>query len=114
LALALHRAAPYLRDLGVRTLYFSSAYSYRRTSSGRLSRHAFGLAIDIHQVQVEEEVLDLRKDYELGMADICQLDAPLLNRLGCLFKALGLFDEVLTPDFDRDHYNHFHLSLDPL
>ena len=23
----------------------------------------------------------------------------------------GLFDRVLTPDFDRAHYNHFHLAI---
>jgi hypothetical protein len=111
LALALHRAAPYLRHLGVTELHFSSAYSYRMMPSGRPSRHAMGLAIDIHRVRVGEELLTLEEDYALGQGDSCTGDSPVLNRVACLLREKGLFDRVLTPDFDKAHYNHLHLAI---
>jgi hypothetical protein len=57
LALALVQAAPYLRNLGITEVHFSSAYSYRLMPSGKLSRHARGLAIDIHRVTANGEIL---------------------------------------------------------
>jgi len=111
LALALHRAVPYLRQLGVSELHFSNAYSYRMMPGGRPSRHAMGLAIDVHRVRAGDQLLTLEQDYELGLPEGCTGAAPLLNRLGCLLLEKGLFDRVLTPDFDRSHYNHFHLAI---
>ncbi len=112
LALALHRAAPYLRNLGVTELHFSNAYSYRVMPSGRPSRHAMGLAIDVHRVKVGDEVLKLEEDYALSLPDGgCTGDSPVLNRVGCLLRDKGIFDRVLTPDFDRAHHNHFHLAI---
>ena len=61
LVLALHRAAPYLLTLGVTEVQFSGAYSYRRMPGGRLSRHALGLAIDVHRVVADGELLDVRE-----------------------------------------------------
>ncbi len=109
LVLALHRAAPYLRSLGVKAMHFSNAYSYRLMPSGRLSQHAMGLAIDVHKVTIGEELLDVQEDFELALEDGCA-GAPL-NRMACLLKSWGLFDWVLTPDFDAAHRNHFHLDI---
>ena len=113
LVLALHRAAPYLQNLGITELAFSGAYSYRMMPSGRPSRHALGLAIDVHQVQVDAGPLLVDRDFELGVApeQACRRGAPVLNRMACLLKQWGLFDRVLTPDFDRAHYNHLHLAI---
>jgi hypothetical protein len=109
LVLALHRAAPYLRSLGVKVMHFSNAYSYRLMPSGRLSQHAMGLAIDVHRVTIGDELLDVQEDFELAREDGCA--GPPLNRMACLLKSWGLFDWVLTPDFDAAHRNHFHLDL---
>lgn len=111
LALALHRAGPYLLNLGVTEMGFSRAYAYSLMPSGRLSQHAMGLAIDIHRVTVQAETLEVKNDFALGLPDGCAQDVPTLNRMACLLRAWGLFDWVLTPDFDRAHYNHFHLDI---
>lgn len=113
LALALHRAAPTFRAMGVETLHFSSAYRRGRRPGGKLSRHAMGLALDVHRLTVRGEVLSLEAHYEAGLdpQDRCASDAPLLNRLACALKARGLFDRVLTPDTDRAHRNHYHLAI---
>jgi hypothetical protein len=114
LALALHRAAPYLRNIGVTDVYFSSAYSYRLAPSGALSRHARGLAIDVHRVRTTDDgLLEISEDFELGLevGEGCALNAPALNRMACLLAEWRIFDRVLTPDFDRAHYNHLHLAI---
>jgi hypothetical protein len=111
LALALHRAAPYLLQMGVEELHYSSAYSYRLMPSGRLSQHAMGLAIDVHRVKIKGQLYDVQEDFVLGRENNCAADGPPLNRMGCLLRAWGLFDWVLTPDFDRAHRNHFHLDI---
>lgn len=111
LALALSRAAPVLRNLGVQELHFSSAYRYSHMPSGKLSRHAMGLALDVHRVVVNGQRLSLKQDFQLGLGDGCAGSNPVLNRMACLLKKWGLFDRVLTPDFDAAHYNHFHLAI---
>ncbi len=111
LALALERAGPFLSQLGIQTVYFSGAYSYRKRPSGKLSRHAMGLAIDVHRVLAGDQLLKVKEDFELGRQDSCQGSSPTLNRMACLLKGWGVFDWVLTPDFDRAHYNHLHLSI---
>jgi hypothetical protein len=112
LVLALHRAAPYLLQMGVEELHFSSSYRYSLMPSGRLSQHAMGLAIDVHKVTISGELLSVEEDFVLGLgADACGGASPPLNRMACLLRAWGLFDWVLTPDFDRAHRNHFHLDI---
>jgi hypothetical protein len=112
LVLALHRAAPYLLQMGVEVLHFSSSYRYSLMPSGRLSQHAMGLAIDVHKVTIHGELYDVEEDFVLGLgADACGGSSPPLNRMACLLRAWGLFDWVLTPDFDRAHRNHFHLDI---
>ena len=114
LALALHRIASVLRDSGVRAARFSGAYSYRKTRSGRLSLHARGLAIDLHEFVVAGRTLSVERDYARGLSRGCASTAPVLNRLACRLHATGLFRELLTPDYDRDHRDHFHLGISPL
>jgi hypothetical protein len=116
LVVALHRAGPYLRQLGIEEMQFSSAYRARsRMPSGKLSRHGIGLAIDVHAIRLREggERLRVQDDFQRSLADGCT--APtLLNRLACVVLRQGLFDLALTPDYDAAHYNHFHLDIEPL
>lgn len=112
MALALSRVAPEFAALGVTRVRFSGAYVYRTSKQGRLSLHAFGLAIDIHDVKVDGEIFSVSKDFERGQS--CAEELPLLNRLGCRLRSVGLFRELLTPDYDADHKDHIHLGLAPL
>ena len=112
MALALHRAGPHLRALGVDALLYSSVYRRTRIrGTRRLSRHAYGLAMDVHRVVAAGQSLSVSEQYRTGMGDRCAADAPLLNRVACVLKRRGLFDRVLTPDYDAAHHNHFHLAL---
>jgi hypothetical protein len=120
LALALKRGAELFRANGIRAVVYSNFYSYRHVvSSGRLSRHALGLAADVHGfVGASGEKLDVQSDYErgLGQGATCEGRAKTkkgrtLRDLACDLDASLLFETVLTPDYDAGHANHFHLSV---
>ena len=113
LAVALAWAAPYLAEMGVTEARFSGVYVNRRTRSGRPSRHALGLAIDVHAFTFAgAEPLAVQSSFQRG-TDWCGSSASPLNRVACRLRQLGLFKELLTPDHDRDHHDHFHLAIAP-
>jgi len=114
MALALERVAPEFLALGITRARFSGAYVYRTSKQGRLSLHAYGLALDMHEVTTATGTYSVRSDFERGLSEGCREDAPVLNRLACRLRALGLFRELLTPDYDADHQDHLHIGLAPL
>jgi hypothetical protein len=142
LARALLDAAPAFRTLGIRELLFSGTYQYRtRRRSTKLSEHAHGLAIDVHAFAVDAAVLadadagagarggpvlvDVQHDFEaqVGVWAVTDQDScighphtnkgRLLRTLACRLRASSIFREVITPDDNADHYNHFHLEAFP-
>ena len=83
LALALSEIAVDLRALGVTEARYSGAYVYRTSHPGRMSLHAYGLAIDLHEFKVSGEgLLVKRRSKGVGLL----LDPPLLNLwpVGCV------------------------------
>jgi len=128
LARALAEAEPVWRRLRVDALSFSGAYDYRRRHhSRRLSEHAHGLAIDVHAVHTPAGWFDVQRDFALdrggwrppqagsgGLASC--VGAPVsaagrfLRSVSCSLALRLAFHHVLTPDYDGDHYNHFHLE----
>lgn len=113
-AVALHRVAPVLKSAGVSRVRFSGAYSYRMSRVGRLSLHAYGLALDVHELVVNGAPREVRRDFARGIGNGCAVDAPPLNQVACRLKASGMFRELLTPDSNADHWDHFHLGVEPL
>jgi hypothetical protein len=113
LVLALYRVAPILKQLGVTRLRYSGAYSYRMSKVGRLSYHAYGLAIDVHEFVINGKRLAVESDFARGLADGCAESSPELNQVACRLKATGMFKELLTPDYNADHHNHMHFGLAP-
>lgn len=114
LALALSELAPKLRKLGVLRVRFSGAYAYRMSRKGRLSLHAYGLAMDVHEVSTRDQTYSVEKDYARSVGESCDSGVPLLNRLACELRATGAFRELLTPNYNADHRDHFHLGIAPL
>lgn len=114
LALALLWAAPVLQERNVTEIQFSGAYVYRTTRSGRPSRHALGLAIDAHRFRFKDiPQLSVQRDYERGQGSGCGPKAAELNQIACNLRKLQLFRELITPDHNPDHYDHFHLAIAP-
>ena len=112
LVLALSEVAPELRALGVSEVRYSVTYVYRYSRAGRLSNHAYGLAIDVHALTVDGRVHEVKRDFERGEG--CPGDAAALNRVACRVRALRIFQEQLGPDDNADHHDHFHFGLRPL
>ena len=119
---ALASAGPMLRARGIERVNYSSAYQRRNIrGTSRPSRHSFGLAIDLHTFALGgETVATVKSDYEQGLGDADDCVGEPLTRLGGLLRAVecdlvrsDLFRALLTPDFDPDHYNHFHLEALP-
>jgi hypothetical protein len=119
---ALASAGPMLRARGIERVNYSSAYQRRNIrGTSRPSRHSFGLAIDVHTFALGgEAVVTVKSDYEQGLGDADDCVGEPLTRSGGLLRAVecdlvrsDLFRALLTPDFDPDHYNHFHLEALP-
>jgi hypothetical protein len=111
LALTLAKVSPELRALGISAMRFSGAYSYRMAKVGRLSLHAYGLALDVHEVIADGKSFVVSRDFARGLPNGCAETAPLLNRLACRLSRLRLFQELLTPDTNADHHDHLHLAI---
>lgn len=113
LILALDWIGPSLKEFGIREVQHSGAYVYRTQRSGRPSLHARGLAIDLHSFRDASGRVEVERDFERGLDDGCDDDAPELNRVVCRLRALDLFRELLTPDSNADHHDHVHVAIAP-
>jgi hypothetical protein len=111
LALALAKVAPEFRGLGISAMRFSGAYSYRMAKVGRLSLHAYGLALDVHEITADGKSYVVAHDFARGLPNGCADGAPVLNRLACRLAQLRLFQELLTPDSNADHRDHLHIAI---
>jgi hypothetical protein len=112
---ALEWIAPVLKQIGVTEVRYIGTYSYRMARVGRLSLHAYGLAIDIEGMVADGRMHKVSKAFTRGMGSAgCSPAAPVLDQVGCRVKAMGLFREVLTPDSNADHASHFHFGVLPL
>ena len=124
---ALLDAAAVFQAAGIRDLYFSGIYEYRtRRRSKKLSEHAHGLAIDVHQFGTADgRVFDVERDFEQGVGEwptpdqVACVGSPersagrLLRQLACTLSASSAFREIITADDNSDHDNHFHIEAFP-
>ena len=119
LALALQMASPLFEANGIRTVIHGDFYRWRRVGgSGRLSRHALGLAIDAYAFINNKGRKITVKDYEKDLATSRSCEgfaktwkARVLRGLACDLDYSGLFETVLTPDYDHGHRDHYHISV---
>jgi hypothetical protein len=114
LALTLVRLGPELLRAGITELHYSGAYSYRMSRVGRLSLHAYGLAVDVHAVMADGVTFNVERDWVRNASAANCGALPGANRLLCVARRAGVFRELLGPENDADHRNHVHLGLAPL
>lgn len=111
LMLALDWASRTLTRVGITEVRHSGAYVYRTTSRGRPSLHARGLAIDVHAVKAGGTWYEVERDYETGQGPVCDAWHPFINHVYCRLSQLNLFRELITPDHNSEHHDHFHLGV---
>jgi len=98
-------------DLGQRVSRIDhlGAYSCRANTGrpDRLSEHAYGLAIDIAGFHLADgSAVSVERDW--------WTPGPKRNFLHHFARAAcDYFSVVLTPDSNRDHFNHIHLDIGP-
>jgi len=124
LALALVAWSDTLREAGVTAVrhYSMLRPGARVRSSGKVSGHARGLAIDVAKLRfADDRVLEVETHWPTQHgAPPCDAppeasgdDAATLTRLLCQPVAEGLFQMLISPNHDRAHHNHVHLELVP-
>ncbi|MEZ4366757.1 MAG: extensin family protein [Kofleriaceae bacterium] len=126
---SLAEAAPYLRRRGVVEVADIGVYNYRCIGGGTppncpngISQHAYANAIDIAGVTYDggatyasvltDWVIDPDAQPTCSAATEPGKDT-LLHELICELKAAGVWNIVLTPNYNGDHRNHFHVDLTP-
>lgn len=114
LALALALVGAELTAYGVSDVRFSGAYVYRLSAKGRISLHAYGLAMDMHGFTRNGVHYEVKRDFRRGLGTALNLDAPVANAIAARFHNSGLFHEYLTPDDNADHHDHVHIGVSPL
>jgi len=114
LVLALALVGPELVSFGVTDVRFSGAYVYRLSNKGRVSLHAYGLAIDMHGFTRSGVHYEVEHDFRKGLGLTRSEDAPVANSIATRFRNSGLFHEYLTPDDNADHHDHVHIGVSPL
>ncbi|HEX3850757.1 MAG TPA: extensin family protein [Polyangiaceae bacterium] len=114
LVLALALVGPELVSFGVSDVRFSGAYVFRLSNKGRVSLHAYGLAIDMHGFTRAGVHYEVDHDFRKGLGATVADDAPIANAIAIRFRNSGLFHEYLTPDDNADHHDHVHVGVSPL
>jgi hypothetical protein len=127
LALALHRMVQVLAARGVVEVVDLGIYSYRCIGGGTppdcplgLSMHAKALAVDIAALVTRDMgVLSVEDDWVIdldGRTCFARARGPedaFLHAVLCDIYAAGIFTIHLTPNYNADHRNHWHLDLTP-
>ncbi|MFC1769776.1 extensin family protein [Nitrospirota bacterium] len=123
LAVALVGWAPILREHNVREVRHMRAYSPDAKVGGgtQASMHSFALAIDASHFVLEDGTeFEVLRDWSdrRPRADFCN-DSPkgekkaqrMLKELACETGEIDLFTIILTPHYNKAHYDHLHLDL---
>jgi hypothetical protein len=128
LILSLAKAAPIMRAHDVVEVSDLGIYNYRCIGGGPppncpngISQHAFAKAIDIAAVTDRAgETAVVNDDWVIDPNSEDTCDAPTepgkdqhLHELICALKNASVWNIVLTPNYNADHRNHFHVDLTP-
>jgi len=128
LVLSLDDFSVILREHSVAEVRIFSAWrppakSWPMTTWGR--RHQGALAVDVRELRKDTgEVLSVLKDFHgrLGSTQCTSVAPPPapddpgareLHALVCEAAQARIFNSILTPNYNPEHRNHFHLELTP-
>lgn len=121
LLVALDDLAVFANDLGFARIRYNSIHR-GRWSRQKGARHASGVAIDVVElVKKDGTILNVKQDFHgQGVGQkTCGDGAPEpkgataieLRRFVCTLDSERLFNLILTPHYDRNHQDHFHLEV---
>jgi hypothetical protein len=124
---SLAEAAPYLRRRRIVEVTDLGTYNYRCINNAGtppdcvsgLSQHAFGNAIDIASLTDEDgTTYSVKNDWVIDPSSepTCSASTEpgkdaFLHELICELKQAGVWNIVLTPNYNAAHRDHFHVDL---
>jgi hypothetical protein len=86
-------------------------YTTRYATKPAISEHSFGLAYDLRDfVTKAGRTISVERDYEKGNGDPRTAAGRFLYETAWRLKRETKLTHVLTPAFNADHRNHFHLD----
>jgi hypothetical protein len=125
---SLARAAPILRGHGIVEVSDLGIYNYRCIGGGTppncpqgISQHAYATAIDIAAFEDDAGERSVVNDdwvIDPDSEDTCAAPTEpgkdqFLHTVICDLKNANTWNIVLTPNYNADHRNHFHVDLTP-
>jgi hypothetical protein len=121
---SLAQAAPIVRAHDVTEIVDIGVYNYRCIDQSltppncTLSQHAYAKAIDIAELVTGDGTrYSVLKDWVIDPSgSTCAAETEgdkdtFLHRVICELKAAGVWNIVLTPNYNGAHRNHFHVDL---
>ena len=125
LALALHKLGDVLRPRGVTAIEHIGIYNYRCIGGGdpdsgtcTPSQHAYAKGIDLHEFRVGATTYNTETDFVIDPDTMPTCTAApsndkdrWLHEVACLMHTQKVFNIILTPNFNADHRNHYHVDL---
>ena len=126
LAIRLYRLTQVLIPYGIDEVIHIGIYNYRCIGGGdpdsgtcTPSMHAYARAIDLHAFGLEgsDETYSTETDFVITTrADACPIPSfsdkdRILKEVACAMWAERIFEIVLTPNYNADHRNHYHVDM---
>jgi len=121
---SLAEGASIMREHDISTLVDIGVYNYRCIDQSKsppnctMSQHAYAKAIDIAAfVTNAGEKYSVLTDWEIDPASTtCSAETTpgkdaFLHEVICALKKANVWNIVLTPNYNADHRNHFHVDL---
>jgi hypothetical protein len=121
-------AAPSFRERDIAQVTDYGVYNYRCIGTGTppncpqgMSQHAYAMAIDLAAFTTSDgTTYTVNDDWVIDPDSEKTCAAPteagkddFLHKLICELKGLKIWNIVLTPNYNADHRNHFHVDLTP-
>lgn len=106
---------PTIRKAGVASIYYSSSWRYSRVKGARrLSKHAYGKALDVTAIDGAFGYASVIRHYERGKWGCGALNktpkGKAWRKFYCALKKRRAFRNIFTPDKDRHHRDHYHVE----
>jgi hypothetical protein len=89
----------------------------QRANNCPLSQHAYATALDIHELRTASLAANVKTDWIIKKpAKVCPGQPEgekdtLLHRVACSMFERRIFNVVLTPNYNANHRDHFHVDL---
>ena len=115
LARAIEKMAALLADRGVVDFQHLGTYNCRVIAgSDSISMHGYALAIDLQGFLLDDGTeLTVLDDWEDGVADPVTFGGQWLKDVATSMFDEGIYNIILTPEYNAAHDNHFHCDLTP-